>query len=325
MPKVSVIVPVYNTEKYVERAIVSLMEQTIDDVEFIIIDDGSNDSSLDIIKQVVQRYPMRQKQSIIISRENRGVALTRTEGMELVTGDYVIHLDSDDWAEPTWLEALYNRAIQDSADVVICDFSVINNKDCIYVKQAGDSNGQTCIKLLLLDELRGYTWNKLISSRLISRLDDPFKLGINYLEDYVFSMMVFNHSTHISYVSTSLYNYNQQNLSSITKSFSDSKVNDIYETIKFVRSFLEENNIYDCLVDYYELFKIKQKCYILYNSSSNLSDTIWDVYPSEFRFLIKADVSLYFKLCILIAGLGMKKCASYLLRGIIKIKKFVCF
>ncbi|HDX6611302.1 TPA: glycosyltransferase family 2 protein, partial [Escherichia coli] len=117
IPKVSVIVPVYNTERYVERAIISLMEQTLDDVQFIIIDDGSKDNSLNIIKQVIARYPARQGQVTLISRENRGVAATRAQGMELATGDYVIHLDSDDWAELNWLEALYTKAIEDNADV----------------------------------------------------------------------------------------------------------------------------------------------------------------------------------------------------------------
>lgn len=110
IPKVSVIVPVYNTERYVERAIISLMEQTLDDVQFIIIDDGSKDNSLNIIKQVIARYPARQGQVTLISRENRGVAATRAQGMELATGDYVIHLDSDDWAELNWLEALGDAA-----------------------------------------------------------------------------------------------------------------------------------------------------------------------------------------------------------------------
>jgi glycosyltransferase involved in cell wall biosynthesis len=118
-PKVSVIVPVYNTELYVERAIISLMEQTLDDVQFIIIDDGSKDDSLNIIKQVIARYPVREGQVTLISRENRGVAATRAQGMELATGDYIIHLDSDDWAELNWLEAMYTKAIEENADVVV--------------------------------------------------------------------------------------------------------------------------------------------------------------------------------------------------------------
>ena len=81
IPKVSVIVPVYNTELYVERAIISLMEQTLDDVQFIIIDDGSKDNSLTIIKQVITRYPARQGQVSLISRESRGIAGTRPQGM----------------------------------------------------------------------------------------------------------------------------------------------------------------------------------------------------------------------------------------------------
>ncbi|KAA3493038.1 glycosyltransferase family 2 protein [Vibrio mimicus] len=126
-PKVSVIMPVYNTEMYVERAMISLMEQTLDDVQFIIINDGSKDNSLSIIKEVITRYPTRKDQITLISRENRGVAVSRAQGMELATGDYVIHLDSDDWAERNWLEAMYSKAIEDNADVVVCDYFLAYN------------------------------------------------------------------------------------------------------------------------------------------------------------------------------------------------------
>lgn len=110
MPKVSVIVPVYNTELYVERAIISLMEQTLDNVQFIIIDDGSKDNSLNIIEEVIARYPARGGSVTLISRKNLGVAATRAQGMGIATGDYIIHLDSDDWAEPDWLDKQIGRA-----------------------------------------------------------------------------------------------------------------------------------------------------------------------------------------------------------------------
>ncbi|EKF9488800.1 glycosyltransferase family 2 protein, partial [Vibrio cholerae] len=152
-PKVSVIMPVYNTELYVERAMISLMEQTLDDVQFIIIDDGSKDNSLSIIKEVITRYPSRKDQITLISRENRGVAATRAQGMDLATGEYVIHLDSDDWVERDWLEAMHTKAVQDNADVVICDYSLIYKHGKKKVTQIVFEAGEECIISLFKNEI----------------------------------------------------------------------------------------------------------------------------------------------------------------------------
>ncbi|HBD3503669.1 TPA: glycosyltransferase family 2 protein, partial [Escherichia coli] len=197
-PKVSVIVPVYNTELYVERAIISLMEQTLDDVQFIIIDDGSKDNSLTIIKQVIARYPARQDQVTLISRGNRGVAATRAQGMELAAGDYVIHLDSDDWAEVNWLEELYSKAIENDSDIVTCDYNVITKKRAVHIKQYTPSNGLECINKMLLGELHGSTWNKLIKRSLIVSNNLSFN-KVNYLEDFIFVMQLFFLAKNITY------------------------------------------------------------------------------------------------------------------------------
>ncbi|EPU1006095.1 glycosyltransferase family 2 protein [Vibrio cholerae] len=242
-PKVSVIMPVYNTERYVERAMISLMDQTLDYVQFIIIDDGSKDNSLSIIKNVITRYPTRKDQITLISRENRGVAATRAQGMELATGDYVIHLDSDDWAELNWLEALYNKAIEDNADVVVCDYSMIFKASVQLVRQESKSSGVECIGQLLAGELHGSTCNKLIRRAIVTNYHIKFNDDICYLEDYIYVMQIFNYSNRISYLNKTLLNYNCTNTSSITSCMTEQKFHSIVNAISFIEKFLAEHEI----------------------------------------------------------------------------------
>lgn len=124
MPKVSVIVPVYGVEKYIERCARSLFEQTLDDIEYLFIDDCTPDRSVEILKNVLEEYPNRKSQAIIHRMEqNSGQAAVRKWGMLNATGDYVIHCDSDDWVYVDMYWAMYEKAVEEDTDVVICDMA----------------------------------------------------------------------------------------------------------------------------------------------------------------------------------------------------------
>ncbi|WP_185837878.1 glycosyltransferase family 2 protein, partial [Vibrio cholerae] len=231
-PKVSVIMPVYNTELYVERAMISLMEQTLDDVQFIIIDDGSKDNSLSIIKEVITRYPTRKDQITLLSRENRGVAATRAQGMELATGDYVIHLDSDDWAERNWLEAMYSKAIEDNADVVVCDYYLAyNHGNKKKIKQKVFSTGVECVESLFKGDVCNSNWNKMVKLKIIKDNNITFLRNINVGEDALVSLKVFYFSSKVSYLSLLLYNYNQENETSLTRKYTSKSFSDIRKVV----------------------------------------------------------------------------------------------
>lgn len=318
LPKVSVIVPVYNTELYVERAIISLMEQTLDDVQFIIIDDGSKDNSLNIIKQVIARYPARAGQVTLISRENRGVAATRAQGMDLATGDYVIHLDSDDWAELNWLEAMYTKAIEENADVVVCDYTAVYENKTVPIHMPAEKTGEACLKQLLRDKQRGYTWNKLISHKTIKKIGELFVDGINYLEDFIYAMKCFHYSANVAYLDNCLYNYNQQNINSITKGMSDSKRVDILSAVEHVSDFLvkAKNNYTHDL----RIFKIKQKVFLIYGQWDAVTMQTWQLFPDANPYVFSADIPVHFKLCMMTANFKLYKLASIMMKLIVKLK-----
>ena len=121
-PKVSAIVTIYNRESYLEQCARSLFSQTLGEIEYIFVDDASTDRSVEVLRRVVQEYPHREAAIKIIELgQNGGVSNARRTGMSYVTGDYVIHTDSDDWIDPDMFEQLYQTAMNTGADIVGCD------------------------------------------------------------------------------------------------------------------------------------------------------------------------------------------------------------
>ncbi|RJT25986.1 glycosyltransferase family 2 protein [Buttiauxella izardii] len=301
MPKVSVIMPVYNAEQYVERAITSLLEQTLDDVQFIIIDDGSEDNSLAIINQVIACYPGKRNNVILISRENRGVAATRAEGMTLATGDYIIHLDSDDWAEDNWLETMHTKSIAENADVVICDYTEVYSTRNIHVKQPIAINGVDCVRKLLSGELHGSTWNKLVKRKLYVDNNFGFYPGVNYLEDFILIMQVFFAAQIISYIESPLVYYNKMNEHSITAIINEERVKEIISATDVISSILKKFELYGCLSKQFAFFKLNQKSWILYCNRNNIPTSLWDIFQGTNDFIWRSPLPIYNKI-ILYAG-----------------------
>ena len=121
-PKVSVIVPIYGVENYIERCARSLFSQTFKSVEFIFVNDCTKDGSMDVLSDVRKEYPEADIKVINLER-NMGLPQARRAGVEQATGDYILHVDSDDWIEPDMLEILYERAVDTGADMVCCDWA----------------------------------------------------------------------------------------------------------------------------------------------------------------------------------------------------------
>lgn len=124
--KVSVVIPVYRVEDYIEKCIRSLMDQTLKDVEYIFIDDCTEDKSINILKSIVAEYPDRKDNVIIVHNQaNIGQAKSRRRGIMMARGEYVIHCDSDDWVDIHWLERLYESAKKVGADMAGCGFTSV--------------------------------------------------------------------------------------------------------------------------------------------------------------------------------------------------------
>lgn len=124
MPKVSIIVPVYNAEKYIKRCLDALLRQTLDDLEYILVDDCSEDRSLDILQEIQKQNPDKNIQ-IIKNERNSGVSHSRNVGLNYANGEFVYFCDNDDWVKPEMLEEMYNFAESRKLDVVLSDMIAV--------------------------------------------------------------------------------------------------------------------------------------------------------------------------------------------------------
>lgn len=247
MPKVSVIIPVYCVEKYIERCVVSLFEQSLDDIEYLFIDDCSPDNSISIVKKVLERYPLRQSQVVFHQMEqNSGQAKVREWGIKNATGDFVIHCDSDDWVDTGLYQMLYNTAIREKADIVGCDYRIVSNKGEILKRYPGFSsvNKEELISNLLLLKDSWSLWNKLIKSELYESIS--FFPQYNMGEDMLLVLQMVIKAKKIAYVPDIFYNY-FHNLNSITYSDTYERVVSRYKqcqgNTELVCRFFKENNL----------------------------------------------------------------------------------
>ena len=147
---VSVVIPVFKVRNFIERCATSLFEQTLEDVEYIFVDDASPDDSIEILKECLERYPKRKAQVQILTHEqNKGLPAARNTGLAVATGEYVFHCDSDDWVESTMLEDLYVTAIQNSADIVWCDWYLSFAQNERYMRQPAYSRLDDALRAML--------------------------------------------------------------------------------------------------------------------------------------------------------------------------------
>lgn len=207
MPKVSVVIPIYGVEQYIERCARKLFEQTLDDIEYLFIDDCTPDRSIEILQQVLEDYPQRKPQVVIHRMEqNSGQAAVRKWGIQNATGEYIIHCDSDDWVDIDIYKELYEKAKEDGADIVICDYYKVNNTVLEYKKGCIVGEKDKLVSDLLTEQIGWAVWNKLIKKSLYQERDIRLPNG-NMGEDMALTMQLVLKAKTISYLSKPLYYY----------------------------------------------------------------------------------------------------------------------
>ncbi len=233
MTKVSVIVPVYNVGKYIDRCMDSLINQTLDDIEIIIINDGATDNSEEIIKKY------NSSKIKYFKRTNHGIGNTRNFGLKQASGEYIGFVDSDDYIEKNMYEKLYNKAQSDDLDLVICDFfrdfEETNTSTIEHIK--GLEDGYTNLKKSsdLINTVNLSPWNKLYKRELIDTSIDKFPENLKY-EDTPFVFKMLDKASKIGKVDIPLYHYMIHKNSETT--IMDKRVFDIFEIFNII---LKEN------------------------------------------------------------------------------------
>ena len=198
--KVSVIVPVYNVEKYIDRCLNSLVNQTLKDIEVIVVNDGSPDNSQDIIDRYVKKYPKKIKSYI---KENGGQGSARNFGLTVASGEYIGYVDSDDYVELDMYEKLYNKATRNDLDIVICgSYNAYENgnreveldREIFKDKKKNAFFGRMAV------------WNKIYKRELLIDSNVSFRSKLWY-EDLDFTVQILSRAKKIGYVNKPFYNY----------------------------------------------------------------------------------------------------------------------
>ncbi len=235
MPKISIIVPVYNVEKYIDKCLKSLTQQTLQDIEIIIVNDGSLDKSIDIIKKYVKQNPTKIK---YYEKKNGGLSSARNYGLEYATGEYIAFLDSDDYVETNMYEEMYILAKKENADMVECDFLW----EWEYGKKIFDKRREYKIKEEMMKKPRVVAWNKIYKREILNKYKIRFPEGLIY-EDMEFFYKLLPHINKMSYLNKYFVHYTQRE-DSITNRQTE-KIEDIFKILDNIFDYYKEQNLYN--------------------------------------------------------------------------------
>lgn len=216
-PLVSIIIPVYKVEKFIERCARSIFEQTYKNLEIIFVNDCTPDNSIEILNYVLNDYPHRKQQTHVINFEtNQGVASARNTGMKNSTGKYSIQFDSDDYVESTMIEEMVTIAEKESADITICDFMYIYPNQTKHLHVNPSLNPHVLLQQVLTGEVHSSLCNKLIKRTLYLKHDITFIEGLNMREDLSVMFRLLYFTEKIAYIPKPFYNYILTNTTSYT-------------------------------------------------------------------------------------------------------------
>ncbi|NSB16579.1 glycosyltransferase family 2 protein [Clostridium beijerinckii] len=242
--QISIIVPVYNVEKYVEKCVKSLLNQTFKNYEIILIDDGSTDSSYEIIKKIEED----NDNVSVITQKNQGQGKARSEGIKQAKGEYLTFVDSDDWVSEDYLEKLYNSLKDNNADISVCNVAWVMEKsnEIISFKAFNFSTltSEEAINELLLDKsVNSYTWGKLYKKDIFIRNKVDFPPRMLY-EDLAVIIQTFYYANKITFINDNCYYYLQSEKSS-TRTPNINCIFHRLKALKLVKDFLVRNNEFD--------------------------------------------------------------------------------
>ena len=201
MKKVRIIIPVWGVEKYVSKCLDSLVNQTLEDIEIIVVNDGSPDNSQKIIDEYVKKHPDKVKSYI---KENGGQGSARNYGIEVSTGEYIGFVDSDDFVELDMFEKLYNKAKQDKSDIVVCGSYNVSEDYSKKEKDVFVNNYDTDLENVLFGKMA--VWNKIYKRNKLIDNKITFKEKVWY-EDLAFTLKAIINSSKFSFIDESLYDY----------------------------------------------------------------------------------------------------------------------
>lgn len=275
--KVSLLVPVYGVEKYIEKCARSLFGQTYPDIEYIFVNDATPDRSIEVLREVAAEYPERSEQIKIIEHPvNKGLSAARNTAIDNSAGEYLWHIDSDDFIEADAVARLVAKAVAEDADIVVFDINEVCGSR-VRRRRHSIGSGQTeeyVVRLLLRKTFAGI-WCKFIRRDLFTRNGVRFVEGINYGEDYVTSPRVAFYARKIVKLDAPLYNYVVCNTGSITRNINRKCLDDIVRSVDILAGFFAATPY----AKYIPMMKVCNKIAILQAGNKNIWRDAVDLYP----------------------------------------------
>lgn len=237
--KVSVGLAVYNSESYLQQCLDSLISQTLDELEIILVDDGSTDHSGSICDQ----YAEKDGRIKLIHKPNGGLASARQTALVASTGDYFCVCDADDWMEPDMYEKLWEKAIETGADVVMCDnWREYDNGQCtisVYGREIPSDNNQI-IEEVLNDRFPSFLWKKLFRRDLFEKFGIEWEPCIDMQEDFLMTLKILQHPVKLAYLPEPLYHYRRlRDGNSYTGRMTMNSYNQMLQIVEWIDNHLD--------------------------------------------------------------------------------------
>lgn len=272
---ISLIIPVYNVEKYLSKCLDSLIQQTYGNIEIICINDGSTDNSL----QILENYANKDCRIKIINQQNQGVSVARNVGIDNATGEYILFIDSDDWLELDAIKILYKNVKNTNIDILSFNFNMITKN---YIKKVfAPLNNNN--KFLIQD---WGLWNRAYRKSFLKENNIKFPNGINISEDMIFLFNCIIAKPSLKFIQNQLYNYRFDREGSATKNYKD---------------FLQNNILayeYMLKMKFYQNTTLSEQLYILDMWARSVFNC-WSSLPNKYRnkdadFLIKNFIKYFY-------------------------------
>lgn len=309
MKKISVIVAVYKAEKYIARCLNSLISQTLNDIEIILVDDGSPDKSGDICEE----YAKKDERIIVFHQTNKGVSGARETGLKHATGEYVIHIDPDDWIDADMFRELYTLAKTYDYDMIFCDFLVEyggENRRIVHTYPNSKFESKNMFRLALLGRIAISNCNKLVRRELFEKFNIHFPVGFNRWEDYYINCLILSHPLNIGYDEKPFYHVDRiSNENSISR---DNSIEEISCLQHYIAEF--QKQMPSEAIAYLDDAKLMVKNCAFFRLDGKISSSEFKrIYPEVRLKFIRSHLSLRLhELGPCLAGLGLFKIGKYI-------------
>lgn len=280
--KVSILVPIFGVEKYIERCARSLFEQTYDNIEYIFVNDCSKDNSMKVLESLIKAYPKRKKQIHIINHDiNKGLAASRNTAVNYCTGDFIMHVDSDDYLDLDTVECTMREQQRGNYDIVSFGFYKEYKNKTIVQNPINIVNPIEMCKAIIERNAFIGIWGRLYKTKLYKENGIYASEGNNMGEDYQIAPCLMFYADSIYNLQIPKYHYNLMNEGSYVNSISIEKNRQLINSSNCMFAFFEQNKMFDKSV---YIGKLKVGIILLENCvKGNLGADIF----KEYRFYIR--------------------------------------